>query len=61
MGLNYRIVYKKRVDNRATDPLSHMPQVSADNVDFEVCNFMSSCQPKWVEEVEHSYITDPSK
>jgi hypothetical protein len=61
MGLNYRIVYKKRVDNRATDPLSRMPQVSADNVDSEVCNVMSSCQPKWVEEVEHSYITDPSK
>jgi hypothetical protein len=30
------------------------------NVDSKMCNAMSSCQPKWVEEVEHSYATDPS-
>jgi hypothetical protein len=37
-----------------------MAQVFADNVDFGGCNAMSSCQSKWVEEVEHSYATNPS-
>jgi hypothetical protein len=51
---------KKGVDNRVADALSHMAQVFADNVDFGGCNAMSSCQSKWVEEVEHSYATNPS-
>jgi hypothetical protein len=39
LGLNYRIVYKKGIDNGAVDALSRKPPVS------KSCYTLSSCHP----------------
>jgi hypothetical protein len=40
LGLQYKIIYKKGVDNIATDVLSRRPDSSG------VCMALSSCQPQ---------------
>jgi hypothetical protein len=52
LGLQYRIVYKKGVENGAADALSRQPIVSAS------CLAVSSCQPQWVTEVADTYLAD---
>jgi hypothetical protein len=51
LGLQYRIVYKKGVDNGAADALSRVPVAQ--------CTAMTVCQPHWLQEVLQSYETDP--
>ena len=51
LGLQYRIVYKKGVDNGAADALSRVPVVQ--------CAAMSVCQPAWLLDVLQSYDSDP--
>lgn len=51
LGLQYRIVYKKGVDNGAADALSRVPVAQ--------CTAMTVCQPHWLHEVLQSYETDP--
>jgi len=51
LGLQYRIVYKKGVDNGAADALSRVPVAQ--------CAAMSVCQPAWLLEVLQSYDSDP--
>jgi hypothetical protein len=58
LGLNYRVVYKKEVDNRAANALSHRPLndshfVQCQDEPLESVHYqvVSSCQPRWVEEV----------
>jgi hypothetical protein len=51
MGLQFRIQYKKRVDNSAADALSrvtHVHQLLA----------ISEDRPVWIQEVLNSYVTD---
>ncbi|XP_035823161.1 uncharacterized protein [Zea mays] len=52
LGLQYRIVYKKGVENGVADALSRHPIVSAS------CLAVSSCQPQWVTEVADTYLAD---
>jgi hypothetical protein len=54
MGLQYRICYKKREENKAADALSHRVHP----VDAEVMA-ISECRPAWLEEVLAGYVTDP--
>jgi hypothetical protein len=53
MGLQFKIVYKKGKENRASDSLSlsHMPTV----LDVQA---VSKVQPLWIQEVVNSYATD---
>jgi hypothetical protein len=44
-------VYKKGVDNGATDALSRAPA--------EQCAAISVCQPQWLDDVLQSYADDP--
>jgi hypothetical protein len=53
LGLQYRIVYKKGIDNGAADALSRNPQMSSDYL------AISSCTPQWVSEIIDSYTHDP--
>ena len=50
LGLQYRIVYKKGIDNGAADALSRAPVVQ--------CVAMSVCQPEWLPDVLQSYASD---
>jgi transposase InsO family protein len=50
LGLQYRIVYKKGVDNGAADALSRAPVAQ--------CTAISVSQPQWLEEVLQSYVGD---
>jgi hypothetical protein len=43
LGLNYRIIYKKGVDNAAADALPRRPASSG------TCMTLSSCQPLWLD------------
>jgi hypothetical protein len=52
LGLNYKIVYKQGVENRAADALSRKPFSDSE------CCVISVCQPKWLEEVTQSYEAD---
>lgn len=52
LGLQYRIVFKKGVDNSAADALSRHPGVVSS------CLALSSCIPKWVTDVVNSYAQD---
>lgn len=52
LGLQFKIVYKKGKDNIAADALSRFSHVIA----FQS---VSELQPKWIQEVINSYITDP--
>ncbi|GAB2284266.1 hypothetical protein Dimus_039655 [Dionaea muscipula] len=51
LGLQYRIEYKKGVENKAADALSrrHEEKLSA----------MMAVTPSWMEEIQRSYTTDP--
>ena len=51
LGLQYRIVYKKGVDNGAADALSRAPAVQ--------CAAISISQPQWLVDVLQSYENDP--
>jgi hypothetical protein len=52
LGLNYRIAYKKGVENCATDALSRRPHSQ------DTCCAISVCKPKWLEQVVSSYTDD---
>jgi hypothetical protein len=52
MGLQYRVVYKKGVANRAADALSRRPH----NTEAMA---ISAVQPRWVESVIEGYQNDP--
>ena len=52
LGLNYRLIYKKGLDNRAADALSrkhHPEQLYA----------ISTSKPKWLEIIVEAYQKDP--
>ena len=59
LGLQYRVVYKKGVENGAADALSRRPPAS-DDILFS----LSSCKPQWLLQVVDSYTcllyTSPS-
>ena len=50
LGLQYQIVYRKGVDNRAADALSRVPALQ--------CSAVSVAQPQWLQEVAASYESD---
>jgi hypothetical protein len=52
LGLNYKIIYKKGVENRATDALSRKP------ADQATCHAISVCQPDWIQQIVASYDHD---
>jgi len=52
LGLQYKIVYKKGVDNRVADALSRKSSHEA------TCAAISSCQPQWISEVLNGYQQD---
>jgi hypothetical protein len=52
LGLNYSIIYKKRVENRAADALSRK------HVDQATCHAVSICQPDWIQHIVASYEHD---
>lgn len=52
MGLQYKIIYKKGVENGAADALSRRTHVEAE------CHAVSSCSPQWLEQVVQSYQLD---
>lgn len=52
LGLQYKIVYKKGVDNRVADALSRRPIVDTQ------CAAISSCTPQWLNEVLEGYKCD---
>jgi hypothetical protein len=54
LGLNYRIVYKKGVDNCVVDALSRKPSLTS------CCLAISSCQPQWLAQLQQSYEGDPN-
>lgn len=54
LGLQYKIVYKKGVDNRAADAFSRK-NVGHSSIE---CVAMSSGSPQWLEQVFESYSTD---
>jgi hypothetical protein len=56
LGLNYKVIYQKGVDNRAIDALSRKPSYIVHVAD---CNAIPVVQPKWLEEVIQSYDVDP--
>lgn len=53
LGLQYRVVYKKGVENGAADALSRRPPAS-DDILFS----LSSCKPQWLLQVVDSYTND---
>jgi hypothetical protein len=53
LGLQYRVVYKKGVENGAADALSRRPATEA-----MFCN-VSSSVPQWLIKVLDSYNQDP--
>lgn len=50
MGLQYKILYKKGVANRAADALSHRPG------DAEEVSSLSSSKPRWLEIITAGYL-----
>jgi hypothetical protein len=52
VGLQYKIVYKKGLENGAADALSRRPHSA------EQLLAISSASPKWVQEVALSYEQD---
>jgi hypothetical protein len=57
LGLNYKIVYKKGVENKVADALSRKPSVEV-LLESSDCYSLSVCQPKWLEQVLQSYDQD---
>jgi hypothetical protein len=55
LGLHYKIVYKKGVDNRVVGALSRLP---THELPEATCNTVTICHPKWIEDVEASYALD---
>jgi hypothetical protein len=57
LAMNYRIDYKKGVDNRVAHALSRKPSL----VEHEMaqCSAISCPQPKWLEEIASAYDKDP--
>jgi hypothetical protein len=53
LGLQFTIKYKKGVSNRATDSLSHRPELES-----SLC-VISQLQPSWLTDVIASYASDP--
>jgi hypothetical protein len=54
LGLTYKIVYKKGVDNRVADALSRYI-----HVDTEELLAVSQCKADWLEAVAQGYLQDP--
>lgn len=54
MGLEYEILYKKRVENKVADALSRLPEGTTLG---ENC-VINTTQLDWLEEVKDSYIND---
>jgi transposase InsO family protein len=52
LGLQYKIIYKKGVDNRVADALSRRVHVD------DQCLLISTSVPQWLELVIHSYTSD---
>jgi hypothetical protein len=53
LGLQYRIVYKKSVDNPVADALSRHIHEGTEEVQS-----LSQCEPIWLESVVHGYTED---
>lgn len=53
MGLQFKVVYRKRKENHVVDALSRVCHLLA-------CQAVSQVQPVWVQEVLNSYMTDPA-
>jgi hypothetical protein len=52
LGLNYKIVYRRGVDNSAADALSRKPAT-------DQLMTISSVTPQWLDDIVASYQTDP--
>jgi hypothetical protein len=55
LGTNYKVLYKKGIENRVVDALSRNPNHADDSLS---CHALSVVQPKWLEEVVLSYESD---
>jgi hypothetical protein len=55
LGLQYKIVYKKGVENKVADALSRVTAVLDVS---DACYALSACQPKWISEIVDSYVGD---
>ena len=56
LGLQYRICYKRGVDNSVADSLSRKPHSSLDVL--PEMHLISSAQPAWLEDIMQSYVGD---
>jgi hypothetical protein len=54
VGLQYKVIYKRGVDNGAADALSRQPHED----DPAVCLALSHCTPAWLQEVVNGYDQD---
>jgi hypothetical protein len=52
LDLQYKIIYKKGVDNIAADALSRKPDADGR------CMTLSSYQPQWLDQLQDSYASD---
>lgn len=52
LGLQYKLIHKKGLENRAADALSRQ-------VDHSELLALSTCQPKWLETIIEGYQQDP--
>jgi hypothetical protein len=55
LGMNYKVLYKKGVENRVVDALSRNPSHADDSLS---CPALSVVQPKWLEKVIMSIELD---
>ncbi|WVZ95473.1 hypothetical protein U9M48_041234 [Paspalum notatum var. saurae] len=53
LGLQYKVIYKKGVDNRVADALSRHSFSAPE------CVAISVCEPQWITEITTSYVHDP--